>query len=183
MRHFAPAWLIVVLPIFASALPAQSPQPAACSDSLGKSMSFLQGHWRGHSYSVSGRDTVLDGLMEVDSRPLFDHCSLQENWKASKDGQVLFTAKVVRAYDGPTHLWSVYYVDDHLNSQIYQGRRDTSRWSFFRTRMDKGVPVQVRLTWFPTESGYEQLIERSRDGGTNWVLGGYVRFKAEREGR
>jgi hypothetical protein len=142
-------------------------------------VAFLQGKWQGRSYSITGRDTVLDGLMKVHSRPLFGHCALVEDWTASKDGQALFTAKVVRAYDASTHRWSVYYVDDQLNAQIYEGRWDANRWRFLRTRLDHGVPVQVRLTWVPTEGGYDQLIERSRDGGATWSLGGFVTFTAQ----
>jgi hypothetical protein len=140
-------------------------------------MAFLQGDWEGNSYSVSGRDTVLDARMKVHSEPLFDRCALEERWQATKDGEELFTAKVVRAYDAPTQRWLVYYVDDQLNSQIYEGRREASNWRFIRTRLDRGTPIQVRLTWRPTGSGYEQLIERSRDAGATWTLGGIVTFK------
>ena len=71
----------------------------------------------------------------------------------------------------------MYYVDDQLNSQFYEGRWETSQWRFFRTRMDKGTPIQVRLTWRPTKAGYEQLIERSQDGGISWTLAGFVAFR------
>ena len=142
-------------------------------------MAFLQGEWRGRSYSIAERDTVLDGLVTVQSRALLGRCALEEDWTASKDGRALFTAKVIRAYDAPTGRWSVYYVDDQQNSQIYEGRLDGKEWRFFRTRLDNGAPVQVRLTWRPTGSGYEQLIERSRDGGATWVLGGFVTFVSE----
>ena len=145
-------------------------------------MAFLEGQWQGRSYSIAGRDTVLDGLMKVQSRSLFGRCALEEAWTASKDGQALFTAKVIRAYDADTRRWSVYYVDDQLNSQIYEGRSEAGQWRFLRTRLDKGVPIQVRLTWSPTEGGYKQLIERSRDGGATWVLGGFVTFTADPEG-
>lgn len=178
MRHSFGGWLFAAFLATATALHAQVPAAPTCGDSLGRVMAFLQGRWQGRSYSVSGRDTVLDALMKVHSRPLFGHCALEEHWEAVKDGHVLFTAKVVRAYDAPTQRWSVYYVDDQLNSQIYEGRSEADQWRFFRTRMDRGVPIQVRLTWRPIEGGYEQLIERSRDGGTNWVLGGIVKFSA-----
>jgi hypothetical protein len=121
--------------------------------------------------------TTLEAHMKVHSEPLFDRCALEERWEASKDGQMLFTAKVVRAYDAPSQRWLVYYVDDQLNSQIYEGRREASNWRFIRTRLDRGTPILVRLTWRPATSGYEQLIERSRDGGASWVLGGFVTFK------
>ena len=183
MRRSLTAWLFSVLSIGVPTLGAQTPSVTACSDSLGRAMAFLEGHWQGHSYSVSGRDTALDGLMKVHSRQLFGRCALEEDWKASKDGHVLFTAKVIRAYDGANQRWYVYYIDDQLNSQVYVGRSEGARWQFFRTRTDKGVPVQVRLTWRPAKGGYEQLIERSRDGGANWVLGGFVRFQADPGGR
>ena len=178
MRHrFVVASLVaVLLPYIATGLDAQTAAPA-CADSIGRSMAFLQGHWEGESYSVAGRDTVLDAHMKVHSEPLFGRCALEERWEANKDGQVLFAAKVIRAYDAPAQRWLVYYVDDQLNSQIYQGRREASNWRFVRTRMDRGTPIQVRLTWRPTKSGYEQLIERSRDGGATWALGGFVTFK------
>lgn len=182
MRCFVSSWLLVLIPTMPTVLSAQAPSPSNCGDSVSKAVAFLQGRWQGSSYSIAGRDTVLDALMKVQSRPLFGHCALEEDWTANKDGRTLFTAKVVRAYDAPTRRWSVYYVDDQLNSQVYEGRRDAAQWRFFRTRLDQGVPVQVRLTWRPTARGYEQLIERSRDGGATWVLGGFVTFTAEPSG-
>jgi hypothetical protein len=179
MRRSVISWLLVLLPGLSAVLAGQTPGAGNCADSIRSDVAFLQGTWQGRSYSISGRDTVLDGLMKVQSRPLFGHCAFVEDWTASKDGQALFTAKVVRAYDAPTGRWSVYYVDDQLNSQIYEGRRDAGQWRFFRTRLDKGVPVQVRLTWLSTQDGYDQLIERSRDGGATWSLGGFVRFTAQ----
>ena len=158
---------------------AQASATPACADSLAKTMAFLQGNWQGRSYSVSGRDTVLDALMTVHSQSLFSRCALEEHWKAVKDGHVLFTAKVIRAYDAATQRWMVHYVDDGLNSQVYEGRLDAAEWRFFRTRLDRGVPIQVRLTWRPRKAGYEQLIERSRDGGVTWILGGFVTFQAD----
>lgn len=85
-RSFVLACLIaVLLPGIATALEAQSAAPA-CADSIGRSMAFLQGHWEGNSYSVAGRDTVLDAHMKVHSEQLFDRCALEERWEASKDG-------------------------------------------------------------------------------------------------
>lgn len=177
MRCSVLYWLCGLIPTMASALHAQAPTPA-CSDSLGKSMAFLQGDWEGRSYSIAGRDTTLDALMKVHSRPLFGRCALEERWEAVKDNHVLFTAKVMRAYDAPTQRWSVYYVDNQLNSQVYEGRREAGQWRFFRTRLDQGVPIQVRLTWRPIRDGYEQLIERSRDGGATWTLGAFVTYRS-----
>ncbi len=177
MRRFAAvSWLIaVLLPGLPPALAAQA--PPVCADSLARSMAFLQGDWQGNSYSLSGRDTVLDALMEVHSEPLFGRCAMEERWTAVKDGRRLFTARVLRAYDAPTQRWSVFYVDDQLNAQVYEGRREAGQWRFFRSRMDKGTPIQVRLTWRQAGSGYDQLIERSRDGGATWTVGGYVTFQ------
>ena len=177
MHARAVHYLLVLLPALGSTLSAQASAPPTCTVSLGKSMAFLQGDWEGRSYSVSGRDTVLDALMKVRSQPLFGDCALEEQWEAIKDDQVLFTARVTRAYDTSTQRWMVYYVDDQLNSQIYDGRSEAGVWRFYRTRLDRGVPIQVRLTWRSRDGGYEQLIERSRDGGGSWTLGGFVRFQ------
>ena len=167
--------LLFSLATLTSALHGQAPA-TACSDSLGKTMAFLEGTWKGRSYSIAGRDTVLDAVMKVRSQPLYGRCALEEQWEARKDQQVLFVAKVLRAYDASTQRWMVHYVDDALNSQVYEGRMNAGEWRFFRSRMDRGVPIHVRLTWRPSRDGYEQLIERSRDGGSTWTLGGYVSF-------
>lgn len=179
MRPSVVFLLFALLPTIGSALRAQAPATPTCTDSLSKSMAFLPGHWKGRSYSVSGRDTVLDAVMKVRSKPLFGRCALEEHWEAVKDDHVLFTAKVIRAYDGPSQRWMVYYVDDQLNSQTYDGRREAAQWRFFRTRLDRGVSIQARLTWRPSKGGYEQLIERSRDGGATWTLGGFVTFQPD----
>ena len=175
--------LFVLIAIISSVLQAQSPNTPTCSDSLAESIAFLQGRFEGQSYSIAGRDTVLDAIMKVQSRPLLGRCALEEDWEATKDGRVLFTAKVLRAYDAPAQRWSVYYVDNQLNSQVYEGRREASQWRFFRTRPDQGVPIQVRLTWRPIGGGYEQLIERSRDRGVSWTLGGVVKYRSVAAGR
>jgi hypothetical protein len=182
MRPIVPLLLLVLLPGPSAVLSAQAPGKGNCGDSPTSAVAFLEGEWQGRSYSIAGRDTVLDGLMTVRSRPLLGRCALEEDWTASKDGRALFTAKVIRSYDAPTQRWSVYYVDDQLNSQVYEGRKDGAQWRFFRTRLDQGAPVQVRLTWRPTKNGYEQLIERSRDGGVTWVLGGFVAFTSKQSG-
>jgi hypothetical protein len=179
MRPSVVFLLFALLPTVGSALGAQAPANPTCTDSLRKSMAFLQGHWKGRSYSVFGRDTVLDALMKVHSKPLFGRCAWEEHWEAVKDDHVLFTAKLMRAYDAPTQRWMVHYVDDQLNSQVYEGRPEAAQWRFFRTRLDRGVSIQVRLTWRPSKGGYEQLIERSRDGGATWTLGGFVTFQPD----
>ncbi|MFL5447172.1 MAG: hypothetical protein ACJ8A6_10040 [Gemmatimonadales bacterium] len=171
--------LVALLCIVGGGAQAQAPAPPACADSLAQTMAFLPGKWQGRSYSVSGRDTVLDALMKVHSESLFNRCALEEHWEAVKDGHVLFTAKVIRAYDASTQRWMVHYIDDQLNSQVYEGRPDAAQWRFFRTRLDRGVPIQVRLTWRPRKGGYEQLIERSRDNGVTWTLGGLVTFQPD----
>lgn len=170
-------WLCSLIATMTSALHAQTAAPT-CNDSLGKSVAFLQGDWEGRSYSIVGRDTTLDALMKVNSRPLFGRCGLEESWQALKDGNVLFTAKVMRAYDASAKRWFVYYVDDQLNAQVYEGRQEAGQWRFFRNRLDQGVPIQIRLTWRPIRQGYEQLIERSRDSGATWALGGFVTYRS-----
>lgn len=156
------------------------PQEPVCADSIGTAMAFLAGKWKGSSYSVVGRDTTEDATMLVESARLYGGCALKERWSAVQAGKTLFTARVLRAYDAPTARWLVYYVDDQLNSQFYEGKLEDRRWRFLRTRMDGSTPIQVRLTWAPTGTGYEQLIERSRDGGKSWTLGGFVRFQPSR---
>ena len=173
-RYFFLCLLATRLP---ASLQGQTTATPVCSDSLAQSMAFLLGNWEGRSYSVTGADTTLDALMTVRSRPLFGRCALEERWQAVQKGQTLFTAEVLRAYDATTQRWMVYYVDDQLNSQVYEGRVDAGQWRFFRTRLDRGVPIQVRLTWHPTPGGYEQSIERSRDAGATWSLGGFVTFR------
>jgi hypothetical protein len=76
-RRFVVPWLIaVLLPGTATTLEAQS-AAAACADSIGRSMAFLQGDWEGDSYSITSRDTVLDAHMKVHCEPLFGRCALE----------------------------------------------------------------------------------------------------------
>ena len=152
------------------------PEPQ-CADSIAKSMAFLAGNWKGASYSVAGPDTTKDATMLVQSALLYGGCALEERWRSVQAGKTLFTARVLRAYDAATARWLVYYVDDQLNSQFYEGRHESGRWRFLRTRMDGATSIQVRLTWSSAGQGYEQSIERSRDGGKTWTLGGFVRFR------
>jgi hypothetical protein len=172
------AGLITAAPTIVGA--AGAPPEPQCADSIAGGMAFLTGSWEGSSYSVAGRDTTEDATMLVESARLYGGCALEERWRAVQAGKTLFTARVLRAYDAATARWLVYYVDDQLNSQFYEGRHESGRWRFQRTRMDGATPVQVRLTWSAAGKGYEQLIERSRDGGKTWTLGGFVRFKPSR---
>ena len=159
---------------------AGAPPEPQCADSIAEGMAFLAGNWKGFSYSVAGRDITEYATLLVESARLYGGCALEERWRAVQGGKTLFTARVLRAYDAATARWLVYYVDDQLNSQFYEGRLEGARWRFVRTRMDGATPIQVRLTWSSAGKGYEQLIERSRDGGKTWTLGGFVRFKPSR---
>lgn len=176
---FTSSWLFAGWITAASTIvgAAGAPPESQCADSIAAGMAFLAGSWKGSSYSVTGRDTTEDATMLVQSARLYGGCALEERWSAVQAGKTLFTARVLRAYDAPTARWLVYYVDNQLNSQFYEGRQESGRWRFLRTRMDGATPIQVRLTWAPAGPGYEQLIERSRDGGKTWTLGGFVRFK------
>jgi hypothetical protein len=147
---------------------------AVCPDSISGSVAFLRGTWKGKSYGITGQDTTVDATMRIRSESLYGGCALDETWDAQHEGKRLFRARVLRAYDAPTRRWLVYYVDDQLNSQFYEGQREDGHWRFIRRRMDGNTPILVRLTWKPTAAGYQQLIERSRDGGKTWSLGGFV---------
>jgi hypothetical protein len=167
------------IPLFApvgSGLSQATAAPSACADSISKTVAFLQGGWTGQSFSVGGRDTTRDATMQIWSESLYGGCVLKERWEAEHEGKRLFQAQVVRAYDGPTRRWLVYYADDQLNSQFYEGKHEGGYWRFIRSRMDGNTPILVRLTWKPTATGYEQLIERSRDAGKTWILGGFVKY-------
>lgn len=167
-------WIATAPAIGGAVVPPPEPQ---CADSIARSMAFLAGKWEGSSYSVAGQDTTEDATMLVESAPLYGGCALEERWRAVQGGKTLFNARVLRAYDAATARWLVYYVDDGVNSQFYEGKLESGRWRFLRTRMDGSTPIQVRLTWLAAGQGYEQLIERSRDGGKTWALGGFVRFR------
>ena len=175
---FTSSWLFAALipaaPASAGAV-GVPPEPQ-CADSIANGMAFLAGNWKGSSYSVARRDTTEDATMLVESARLYGGCALEEKWSAVQGGKTLFRARVLRAFDAASLRWLVYYVDDQLNSQFYEGRYESGRWRFLRSRMDGATPIQVRLTWSPAGQGYEQLIERSRDGGKTWVLAGFVRF-------
>ena len=164
-------WLLLS---FSPSLQAQS---LTCADSISRDIKFLQGSWEGRSYSIAGSDTTFDALMSIQSRPLYGGCVLEERWSAVSGGKTLFQAKVLRAYDAQTRRWLVYYVDDQLNAQFYEGRLEEGIWRFRRTRMDNGKPIIVRLTWRPRAGGHDQVIERSRDAGKSWVTAGYVAFR------
>src|SRR5215204_4250357 len=165
-----------VLLLFPSYLAAQA---VTCPDSLSAAMKFLHGTWEGRSYSIVGSDTTFDADMSVQSQPRYGGCLLEERWSATNGGKMLFQAKVLRGYDAPSRRWLIYYVDDQLNSQFYEGALENEVWRFLRTRRDTdGKPIIVRLTWRPTSDGYEQLIERSRDGGRSWTRAGWVAFRS-----
>jgi hypothetical protein len=165
-----------VLLLFPSYLAAQA---VTCPDSLRSAMKFLHGTWKGRSYSIVGSDTTFDAEMSVQSQPVYGGCLLEERWSAANGGKTLFRAKVLRGYDAPSRRWLIYYVDDQLNSQFYEGVLENEVWRFLRTRREAdGKPIIVRLTWRPTSDGYEQLIERSRDGGRSWTRAGWVTFRS-----
>jgi hypothetical protein len=138
------AGLITAAPALAGAA-VVSPEPQ-CADSIAKGMAFLAGNWKGSSYSVAGPDTTEDATMLVESVRLYGGCALEEKWSTVQGGKTLFTARVLRAFDAATARWLVYYVDNQLNSQFYEGRHESGRRRFLRTRMDGATPIQVRLT-------------------------------------
>jgi hypothetical protein len=179
MERLTVYWLLAILtPAVPSNIPSRANATTAqCGDSTSQEMAFLRGDWKGLSYSISSRDTTLDATMQIRSESLYGGCVLEEQWEAEQAGKRLFQARVIRAYDAPTRRWLVYYADDQLNSQFYEGKLEGGHWRFIRSRMDNGTRIFVRLTWKPTSNGYEQLIERSRDAGKTWTLGGFARFE------
>jgi hypothetical protein len=116
------AGLITAAPTIVGAA-ATAPEPQ-CADSIANGMAFLTGNWKGSSYSVVGRDTTEDATMLIESARLYGGCALEERWSAVQSGKTLFTARVLRAYDAATARWLVYYVDNQLNSQFYEGKQD-----------------------------------------------------------
>src|SRR5918994_4267370 len=124
------SWLFAGLFTAAPALAGAEvvPPEPQCADSIAKGMAFLAGNWKGSSYSVAGRDTTEDATMLVESARLFGGCALEEKWSAVQGGKTLFRARVLRAFDAATARWVVYYIDDHLNSQFYEGRHESGQW-------------------------------------------------------
>jgi hypothetical protein len=172
--------ILLSAPLSSGAGQGNDAAAAGCPDSVSRAVAFLRGSWQGQSYGITGQDTTIDAIMRIRSESRFGGCVLEESWDAEHKGKRLFRARVLRAYDGPAGRWLVYYADDQLNSQFYEGSKADGHWRFIRRRMDGNTPILVRLTWKPTAGGYEQLIERSRDSGKTWTLGGLARFRRSR---
>ena len=177
----SPKILIAILLLFPTIIVGQQPTPKTppCESSEAKQFDFMVGEWRGVERTPT--DSKITSTSEIQVKKVLSGCVIQESWEFSAGGKRLFSAILLRSYDIGSRTWMLSYVDDGLNHQLYEGRKESGQWRFLRERFVEGKPVLVRITWTSLSSDkFEQLIERSEDKGTTWKTRAIVSYNRKK---
>jgi len=147
----------------------------ACTAGDVNSFSYMAGDW-----TTSDSPVPAAGAVTGSSRTevILDGCALWEHRRMEQNGKELFDAHVVLGYDVTTKRTLLFYVDNRAHMQLYEGRQENGRTSFYRERPDPdGTMVLVRVSYSPQGKGFTQTVERSRDKGATWQPGGVTLYE------
>lgn len=182
--NLTPKILTAILLLLPTALVGQQPTKNTnpCESPEAKQFDFIVGEWRGvEKAATDGKDMAITSTSEIKVKKVLNGCVIQENWEFIADGKRLFSAILLRSYDAGSQKWLLSYVDDQLNHQLYEGRKESGRWRFFRERLVEGKPVLIRITWVSASSDkFEQIIERSEDNGKTWKIRAIVSYSRKK---
>ena len=153
--------------LVAALLFAVSVHAAPCEHPEAQAFNFMIGSWRGVERTADAPDQIAS-RSEIAVQPVFNGCALQEDWIVYEGTKELFRARLLRVFDKTSEKWMLTYIDNDLTHQVYEGRKSDEGWSFYRTRLADGKPIQIRITWRDEANGFSQVIDRSTDGGASW---------------
>lgn len=161
--------LVGVQPLHGQAAPV-------CPVDQAATFRFLIGSWRGVVYDLTPSDSTMSATARVLTTPLFDGCALKERWHFEKDGVTEVDAFVLRALDLGSLRWSYDIATSRAEHVTYRGEPDGRDWRFTLDAVSDGKPVQVRITWLRTATGYSEQIARSWDHGKSWLQTRHINF-------
>lgn len=153
----------------------QSPIRNLCPASDAGTLDFMVGNWStsespvpstGPATGTSRTETILNG------------CALWEHRYVEQQGKELFDAHVVWGYDVTTKRMLLFYVDDAAHTQLYEGKRESKGWAFYRERPgENGQTTLIRVAYAQKGRGFTQTVEHSKDHGKAWEAGSVVTYE------
>lgn len=140
---------------------------------------FMIGTW--HTIDP-GNATVAAAEGESVVEPMLDGCIVHEHRSLTRQGKRLFDGDAYWGYDSTTKHWLLFYMDDLLHMQVYEGRDEAGHLAFYRERPDPdGKLILIRIVYAPaSSSSYTQAVERSSDHGATWQPGGVTTYQSKR---
>jgi putative lumazine-binding protein len=140
---------------------------------------FMIGTW--HTIDP-GNTTVAAAEGESTVEPMLDGCIVHEHRSLTRQGKRLFDGDAYWGFDSTTKHWLLFYMDDQLHAQVYEGREEAGHLAFYRERLDPdGKLILIRVVYAPAStSSYTQAVERSSDHGATWQPGGVTTYQSKR---
>ena len=140
---------------------------------------FMIGTW--HTIDP-GNATAAATEGESAVEPMLDGCIVHEHRSLTRQGNRVFDGDAYWGYDSTTKHWLLFYMDDLLHMQVYEGREEAGHLAFYRERPDPdGKLILIRIVYAPAStSSYTQAVQRSSDHGATWQPGGVTTYQPKR---
>jgi hypothetical protein len=168
-RFKIPEILLVVFlisPVSTAVCQSETSRVNVCQSPETTAFDYQVGIWQ----EVDG-----DSIHEV--KKILGGCVIQELWT----GGALNDAMALRSYDKGTQRWYLSWVSSTLIHQLWEGRKDSAQWRFYRDWVLDGKPMLSRTYWNPLGNDrLERIVEQSQDGGKTWRT--HVRVVYQRKG-
>jgi C-terminal processing protease CtpA/Prc len=148
--------VFLIFPVTTAVCQRASSRVNACQSPEVTAFDFQVGIWQEvNDASVHEVKKILGG------------CVIQENWT----GGSLNDAVALKSYDKGTQRWYLSWVSSALIHQLWEGRKDSGHWRFYREWVLDGKPMLSRTYWTPLANDrLERIVEQSQDGGKTWRL-------------
>jgi hypothetical protein len=109
----------------------------------------------------------VDGKSVHEVKKVLGGCAIQEDWSGGEMGP----AMALKSFDKGTQSWYLSWVSNTLIHQLWEGRKESGQWRFYREWKLDGKPMLSRTFWNPAANDrLERIVEQSRDGGKTWRL-------------
>ncbi len=80
-------------------------------------------------------------------------------------------ATALKSYDKGSQRWYLTWVSYSLIHQLWEGRKESGQWRFYREWKLEGQPILSRTYWTAlTNDQIERIVEQSRNAGKTWRL-------------
>jgi hypothetical protein len=134
-------------------------QTSPCENAEAKAFDWQIGVWQSE-----------DGKQVHEIKKLLDSCVIQETWKT----EGIETAVALKSFDDGRHnktgekKWFYSWVAKPFH-QLWEGRKESEQWRFYRNWFSNGEAVLSRTYWTQISADkLERIVEQSRDEGKTW---------------
>lgn len=172
MRWSCRLFLLAVLGLAASPLPAAAPASGACSAPAYRQFDFFAGDW--DTYDAQTPDEIV---ARNTVKIILDGCVIHEDYRQN-DG---LHGESYSLYDAARKVWHQSWVTNRGDLLLLDGGMQGDRMAFRGVERKAGKPdALVRAVWYRQGDGVRETAERSLDGGRTWTTAFDILFKPHR---